>query len=153
MTSSARTMIVDGTVRSKALAVLRLTTSSNLFDWDVGEGRVRRARIQEHRKKGSGGGDFAQELEPVALQVSCKVRQSGDVSAWSVKAFNDPSADGITNGHKDHGLERTYLGNWIRGGGPPYSWFETVVLESQKGMDRSSTQLPPALEYGGCART
>ena len=37
----------------------------------VGEGRVRRARIQDHGKQRGGRDDLAQQLKPDALQASC----------------------------------------------------------------------------------
>jgi hypothetical protein len=66
----------------------------------VGEGRVRRARIQDHGKQRGSRDDLAQQLKPDALYASGYVRQSGDVAAGPGETCNDPGADRIADSHE-----------------------------------------------------
>jgi hypothetical protein len=66
----------------------------------VREGRVRRARIQDHGKQRGGRDDLAQQLKPDALQASGKVRQSGDVSTRPGETCNDAGANRIADSHE-----------------------------------------------------
>jgi len=47
--------------------------------------------------------NVAQQLKTAALQIGRKIRQSGDVSAWPRKAFDNACPNGITDGHEHDG--------------------------------------------------
>ena len=92
--------------------------------------------VPKHGDPNQGWDNFLDELQPLCTLVSCDQCQSGDISARSRKARDQPGTNGISSlGHDDRDFERRLLCRQSGGCEPrdDYIDFETDQLGGQFG--------------------
>ena len=113
---------------------VELQRQSGMFHHFERRSVARIVRIQKHAHTIQLRQGFLEELQPFGAELANEKGRSGDVAAWTCKAVNQPSRDGVAgDSHHDGNRGRRSLGGAGRGWRVRHQnvWLEPNQLDGQ----------------------